>query len=453
MRAQRDFSPSLLTRLLAGAMVMLLVTLAVVGAAIDRAYTRAAENNMHERLEGVIWLILSTVEVDDHGRPVMPESLAEPRLNRPGSSLHGGVMTSAGEWRSPSLTGVEPQPRARMLERGRELFRGLDAGGNWNVYGIGLGWELDDGLVDLTLWAAEDPNRLRMELSGFRNGLWRWLTLAGALIVIGQLILLMMTLRPLRRVAVEAADIEAGRRSAIEGHYPRELRPLTDNLNTLLAAERDNARRYSQSLADLAHALKTPVAVLRAQLDSGGTLSVADLERQLDGMERTIRRQLERAQRSTFSALPSAVEVAPVLKRTAESLERLYAPQGLRVNVEADPGLHAYMNERDLWEICGNLMENAAKYGHGKVLAIARRGAAGRHRDELIIEVHDNGPGVDDETAGQLLARGGRGDERAEGQGLGLAIVGELVEDAGGRLEIVKSRLGGACFRVILPPR
>src|SRR5690625_5874141 len=108
-----------------------------------------------------------------------------------------------------------------------------------------------------------------MELSGFRHGLWPGLPLAGARLVLGQLILLVMTLRPLRRVAVEAADIEAGRRSAIEGHYPRELRPLTDNLNTLLAAERDNARRYSQSLADLAHALKTPVAVLRAQLEIG----------------------------------------------------------------------------------------------------------------------------------------------------------------------------------------
>src|SRR5690625_7253002 len=100
------------------------------------------------------------------------------------------------------------------------------------------------------------------------------------------------------------------------------------------------------------------------------------------------------------------------------------------------------MNERDLWEICGNLMENAAKYGHGKVLAIARRGAAGRHRDELIIEVHDNGPGVDDETAGQLLARGGRGDEQAEGQGLRLAIGGEQGEDAGGRKESGRSGLG-----------
>src|SRR5690625_7425610 len=102
---------------------MLLVTLAVVGAAIDRAYTQAAENNMRERLEGVIWLILSTVEVDDGGRPVMPESLAEPRLNRPGSSLHGGVMTSAGEVRSPSLTGVGAPARARLIERGCEVIR------------------------------------------------------------------------------------------------------------------------------------------------------------------------------------------------------------------------------------------------------------------------------------------------------------------------------------------
>src|SRR5690625_8047050 len=95
---------------------MLLVTLAVVGAAIDRAYTQAAENNMHERLEGVIWLILSTVEVDDHGRPVMPESLAEPRLNLPRSSLHRRVMTSAGASRSPPLTGVEPPPRPRIVD-------------------------------------------------------------------------------------------------------------------------------------------------------------------------------------------------------------------------------------------------------------------------------------------------------------------------------------------------
>src|SRR5690625_5348943 len=108
-------------------------------------------------------------------------------------------------------------------------------------------------------------------------------------------------------------------------------------------------------------------------------MTVEDQKHQLDGMERTIRRQLERAQRSTFSALPSAVVVAPVLKCTAESLERLYAPQGLRVNVEADPGLHAYMNERDLWGIYGNLMEKAAKYGYCKVLVIRRRRAARRH--------------------------------------------------------------------------
>lgn len=454
MAAAPTRSSSLLARLLVGASLALLIAVVVVGGALDRVFTRAAETAMRERLEAVVYLILSTVEVDAQGRPVMPESLAEPRLSRPGSSLHGGAMTAAGEWQSPSLVGVEPAPRARLMSRGGEVFRGLEADGNWNVYGIGLGWEMPDGeLVDLTIWAAEDPNRLRMELTLFRAGLWRWLALAAGLIIMGQLLLLLVTLRPLRQVAKEVADIEAGRRSAIEGRYPRELRPLTDNLNALLGVERDNAQRYSRALADLAHALKTPVAVLRAHLDSEGQLSTVELEEHLDDMELMIRRQLERAQRSTFRALPAAVPVRPVLERLAASLMRLHARDGLSAEVKGDRQLQVYMNERDLWEVCGNLMENAAKYGGGRLQARVERGDRGPRRDGVIIEIHDNGPGVEPALADQLLARGGRGDERVDGQGLGLAIVYELVELAGGQLEIAPSPLGGACFRVILPPR
>ncbi|NBB92212.1 MAG: hypothetical protein GVY32_03475, partial [Gammaproteobacteria bacterium] len=91
----------------------------------------------------------------------------------------------------PSLVGVVPQPNARLIERGSELFRGLEAQGNWNVFALGLGWEMPDGdIIDLTIWAAEDPNRLQMELFRFRADLWRWLGLAGALIIAGQVVLL-----------------------------------------------------------------------------------------------------------------------------------------------------------------------------------------------------------------------------------------------------------------------
>ncbi|RFF31272.1 ATP-binding protein [Wenzhouxiangella sediminis] len=454
MAARNAASPSLLVRLLVGAGLALLIALAAVGGAIDRVFTNAAEANMRERLEAVVYLILSTIEVDETGQPVMPESLAEPRLNRPGSSLHGGAMTPRGEWRSPSLVGVAPQPNARLIERGTELFRGLEADGNWNVFAIGLGWELPDGeIVDLTIWAAEDPNRLRMELAGFREDLWRWLGLAGVLIIAGQVGLLLVILRPLRRVAAEVGEIESGRRGGIEGRYPRELRPLTDNLNALLAAERDNARRYSEALADLAHALKTPVAVLRARLESSEPARPSDLSRHLDDMEQIIRRQLERAQRSTRRALPGAVAVRPILERMGDSLERLHVESGLRVEVAGDAGLVAHMDERDLWEVCGNLMENAAKYGNGSLRASVRAGERGLRRDGLIIEIEDDGPGIEVEQVERLLKRGQRGDERRDGQGLGLSIVRELVEANGGRLQVDRSELGGARFRVILPPR
>ncbi|RFF26627.1 MULTISPECIES: ATP-binding protein [unclassified Wenzhouxiangella] len=447
-------SPSLLLRLLVGAGLALLIALAAVGGAIDRVFTNAAESSMRERLEAVVYLILSTVEVDENGQPVIPESLAEPRLNRPGSSLHGGAMTPEGEWRSPSLMGVEPQPNARLIERGTELFRGLEADGNWNVFAIGLGWELPGGeIIDLTIWAAEDPNRLRMELAGFRGDLWRWLGLAAVLIIAGQVVLLLMILRPLRRVAAEVAAIESGRREGIEGRYPRELRPLTDNLNALLAAERDNARRYSEALADLAHALKTPVAVLRARLESSEPSRPSDLARQIDDMEQIIRRQLERAQRSTRRALPAAVPVRPILERMADSLERLHVDSDLRAEVIGDAELVAHMDERDLWEVCGNLMENAAKYGNGRLRAAVRPGEPGQRRNGVIIEIEDNGPGIAPEALDRLFERGQRGDERRDGQGLGLSIVRELVEASGGRLEVDTGEFGGARFRVILPPR
>lgn len=448
-------SSSLRLRLLVGAGLTLIIALAVVGAAIDRVFTNAAEASMKERLEAVVYLVLSTIELDAEGRPQMPDSLAEPRLNRPGSSLHGGAMTPFGEWRSASLMGVVPQPNARVIERGRELFRGLEVEGSWNIFAIGLGWERPDGqLIDLTIWAAEDPNRLHMEQFRFRADLWRWLGLAAGLIIVGQVLLLVFVLRPLRHVAAEVAEIESGRAERIEGSYPRELRPLTDNLNTLLAAERDNARRYAEALADLAHALKTPLAVLRARLESdSGQLPVEPLGH-LDDMDQIIRRQLERAQRSTRRALPRAVAVRPILERTADSLERLYRDRGLVTEVEGDASLVAHIDERDLWEICGNLMENAAKYGSGRLRAQVRPGQRGQRRDGVVVEVEDNGPGIEAALFERLVQRGERGDERREGQGLGLSIVNELVEANHGRLEAdVSSALGGALIRVILPPR
>jgi two-component system, OmpR family, sensor histidine kinase PhoQ len=451
---QRASAPSLLLRLLLGAGLALILALSLVGLVVDRGFSSAAEAALQERLQSVVFLLLSTIEVDEHGLPAVRESLTEPRLEQPGSSLHAGAMTPAGTWESPSLIGVIRPPNARLIERGTTLFRGPAIDGTWYVYAIGLGWEQADGeIVDLTLWAAEDPSRYQATLAGFRGDLWRWLLAAAALIIVAQIVILLMFLRPLRKVADDVAEIESGRRETLGGHYPRELQPLTANLNALLSTERDNATHYRQALADLAHALKTPLAVVRARLDAGQFPSATELDEALVDMEYLIHRQLERASRSTRRTLNQPVALLPVIKRLADSLMRLYADQNLTIEVAGDEGLAARIDPRDLMELCGNLMDNAAKYGRGQMKVTVEVGQPGSRQPGTEITIEDNGPGIDPDRFEGLLQRGARGDQRREGQGLGLTIAQQLVEAYGGQLTLDASALGGAALQITLPPR
>ncbi|TVQ34078.1 MAG: two-component sensor histidine kinase [Wenzhouxiangella sp.] len=450
----RTTAPSLLARLLLGAALALGIALSLIALAVDRGFRGAAESALKERLESVVFLILSTIDLDEQGLPIVADSLAEPRLDQPGSGLHAGAMTPHGQWSSPSLVGVTQPPRARLLDRGEELFRGPDLDGTWYVYAIGLGWEQPDGdIVDLTIWAAEDPGRFQGTVAGFRGDLWRWMILSALLVIVAQLVILLLLLKPLTRVAQEVAEIEAGRRDALEHAYPRELQPLTANLNALLATERDNASHYRRALADLAHALKTPLAVMRARLEGENASGAGELSAAVDDMDLLLRRQLERAARSTRRTLNKPVEVLPVLRRLADSLARLYADRGLQVEVQGDEALTVRVDARDLMELCGNLMDNAAKYGQGKLRASVRRGRHGTRQYGVKILIEDDGPGIEPERFGVLLARGVRGDERREGQGLGLAIAQELVEAYAGTLDLIPSELGGTAIRVSLPPR
>ena len=448
-------APSLLLRLVLSAGVVLAVALALVGLAVDRGFRSAAEGALEERLVATVFLLLATIDLDEAARPMVSDGLAEPRLEQPGSGLFAGALTPFGSWVSASHYGQIDPPPARRMERGQRLFHGPAAGGGHFVHAVGLGWEQPNGeIVDLTLWAAEHPDRLMTEVVAFRANLWRWLGLAAVLVISAQLLVLMLFLRPLRRVADEVRDIEAGARPSLSGNYPRELQPLTANLNALLTTERDNSTHYRQALADLAHALKTPLAVMRARLESSaGTPNDAQIE-ELDRMDQLIRRQLERAARSTRRTLNQPVAILPLAQRLAESLKRLYLEPSVTIELAGDPALTVRIDERDLLELLGNLMDNAAKYGKGRVCVTVSPGLAGARQSGVQILIEDNGPGIEREAWRDLVQRGVRGDERREGQGLGLAIAEQLMEAFGGQLTLSPSKtLGGAAIGLIFPPR
>ncbi|MFU8832643.1 MAG: ATP-binding protein, partial [Wenzhouxiangella sp.] len=164
-------------------------------------------------------------------------------------------------------------------------------------------------------------------------------------------------------------------------------------------------------------------------------------------------RQLERAARSTRRTLNQPIAVLPLVRRLADSLTRLYADHNLAVTVDGDQLVSVRVDARDLMELCGNLMDNAAKYGNGKMHVYVEHGEPGSREPGVLITIADNGPGIPHERFRQLLQRGVRDDERQEGQGLGLAIAQQLVEAYGGRLELHRSELGGAAVRIVLPPR
>lgn len=447
-------APSLILRLMVGASLALLISLSLIALAVDRGFRGAAESALQERLESVVFLILSTIELTADGQPGVADSLAEPRLGQPGSGLYAGALTPAGVWQSGSLVGVIDPPTQALIARNTEVFQGPEASRAWHSYAIGLGWEQPDGeIVDLTIWAAENPERLRRTLAGFRGDLYQWMLLAAALVIAAQLVILLLLIRPLRQVAQEVSDVESGKKTALDGRYPRELQPLTANLNALLATERDNSTHYRQALADLAHALKTPLAVLRARLESDASESRPALDDALTDMELMIRRQLERAARSTRRTLNQPVALVPVVQRLADSLARLYASDQVRFEVHGELELSVRIDERDLMELCGNLMDNAAKYGAGRVAISVRAGDAGPRSDGVVLVIDDNGPGIEPDRFERLLMRGVRGDEQHEGQGLGLAIARQLIEAYGGAIQIVDSALGGAGLKITFPPR
>ncbi|MFW6341238.1 MAG: ATP-binding protein [Wenzhouxiangella sp.] len=451
----RSRPPSLLLRLTVSAAIALSVSLALVGLAVDRGYRAASADALQERLSSTVFLLLSTLDLTPAGQPRMSDRLAEPRLEQPGAGLYAGAITAAGAWQSASLTGVLDAPKPEPLPRGRERFAGPDSQARFFSFAMGLGWELPDGeIIELTLWAAEDPARYRAQVAAFRADLWRWLGVAAVLLIVVQGLILLLSLRPLRRVALEVGQIEAGERERLSTTYPRELAPLTANLNALLASERSNATHYRQALADLAHALKTPLAVMKARLEAGETVEPPAAMEELARMERLIKRQLERAARSTRRTLNQPVAVGPLLQRLGESLQRLYRDKAVVIDVRGDGAVTLRIDERDLMELCGNLLDNAAKYGSGRVLAEVRTGPAGAREAGVEIRIEDNGPGLDPATFARLLERGARGDEQAEGQGLGLAIARQLVEAYAGQIACEASAtLGGCAIVVRFPPR
>ena len=264
--------------------------------------------------------------------------------------------------------------------------------------------------------------------------------------------LLRWVLAPLRRMEREIHAVEEGRSEILGSGYPRELAGVAGNLNALLVGERKRVARYRDTLGNLAHSLKTPLAVMRSSLSAGAPARAVGTE--IDRMTGIIEHQLKRAAASGGALLGQApVDVMQVAGELRGALLRVYAHKDLALELAIAPESQFIGDRSDLTELLGNLLDNACKWCRSRLRLTAWVDERAGRRERLHIDVEDDGPGIPEADRPRVLHRGVRTDRNVPGHGIGLAMVWETVDLYGGRLEIDTSPLGGARLSVRLPGR
>lgn len=445
---------SLNLRLTLAASLVLTIFLGLAGWALDRAFRDSAETAVREHLQASIYGLLAAADMDRAGNLSLPENLPDERFQRPGSGLYATVVRADGIsiWQSPSQLGQQ-LPASPLLPPGEWAFtRQPSAGfGDLFVLSFGSAWESSKRSLLFTFSVSEDPSAYAAQVSRFRRGLWGWFAALAVGLLIAQGLVLRWGLSPLRRVERDLAAVETGTQEALTGQYPNELRGLTDNLNALIKTERARLIRYRDALADLAHSLKTPLAVLRGAQQHNTDQSLEELvKEQTERMGQIVDYQLQRAATSGRTTLMAPVAIAPLLQRILNTLEKVYAERRLDFSLVVDGDVQFRADEADLMELSGNLLDNACKWARRQVKVSARVDTSGASQT-LVLTIDDDGPGIAPEQRAAVLARGVRIDSSVPGQGIGLAVARDIAVAYDGKIDIDTSPThGGAQIQASL---
>lgn len=433
--------------MLLGVSAVLVILFGITIIALDITFQRSTERALEELLDAQLLGLIALAEPDPELGLTLPEDPADSRFNVADSGLYGALWDGTGEriWQSLSLLDRSVDPGG-LPAPGERRFTEIVIPGLAPARGLlmGIAWEYADGKVETFSFGAMvslEPYTARQQ--SFRRNLIGWfagISLAMLVVIAG---LLGLVLQPVGRLERQVREVEAGQRSQLSGRVPTELEGLAANLNALIDTERRRQVRYRNTLDDLAHSLKTPLAVMRALLGDAGRAETgedAELIQAVDRMEERVTYQLRRARASGSTGLGTEpVKVAPVLEDLILTLDKVYRDKGISAEIDASDKVVFLGDAGDFTEIAGNIIENAYKYGKSRVRVSAR--SAPR---SLRLIVEDDGPGISPDDAETLMERGSRADESVPGQGIGLAVVREIAELYHGRLDVAASDLGGA---------
>ena len=395
---------SLRARLILGALLVLAIFLTAAGVGQERAFRAAALSAEQDKLRGLIYALLGATEPSARGGLVIGDfDLPDPRLTQPDSGLAAWLLTLEDEvvWRSPSA--LHAPPEHGLGEVGDFHFEETPEHFLTTYHLRWIGTDAEARRYQLLVESSKGS--FQQQLTAYRRQLLGWLLAAAAGLLITLMIVLAWLIQPVRRMARELRAVERGDTGELAGRYPDELRPL---------------------------------AVLDGMLREGNT-DVAQTREQVERMRHITEHQLARASHAGRRTLARPQVLAPVVDKIASSMAKVYHDKAPQITQDVPQGLNLRVEEGDLFELVGNILDNACKWCEQAVAISSERDGG-----SITITVEDDGPGFP-EDAQQFLKRGQRADQRTPGQGLGLATVKDLVDLYEGSILIDRSRrLGGA---------
>lgn len=451
--------------------VLLILLLPSSFIAIDQAFFTQLLTNAEQRLEVHMYAILSDLKIND-GKIELSNNTLSPDFFRPDSGLSAyitsPVNTDTGNtdtantdaykavadstnvyssyvdsivWQSDSSMNQNFNPPDTTLVPGEHLFYPyVSASREYWVLSIALLFDSGEQTRPLTIHIVQTDAMLKAPYLSFRNTLLTWFFWIGAALVLLSVLAYYWTTKPLSKLDQEIRKLEGGEQDHLNGQYPAELTTIKEDLNLLLANQNRQKQRYRNHLSDLAHALKTPVAVLNTSALS----QQPELKEQLDRISGMIEHQLKRASSSGQDIWKKQFEILPHIEKLCNALQKIYRDKDLHIQTDCPENATFRGDETDLMEILGNLLDNACKACRHQVKLTVSQNPL-----NLIIE--DDGPGIAKEARKKLFTRGTRLDTYKDGHGVGLSIVAELVASYSGGMQISDSPLGGARFELIFP--
>lgn len=438
MNAQRSSRApvSLSIRLVAGALIWLALMLAAGGGVLAVAFRNTVEDEFTHRLDAILRAMMAATEIAPDGTVSVVRPLGDPRFDQVFSGWYWQISEPSGrsvrsrslwDFAIPTTTGgTEPQIRTLVGPRGQPLLA------------VERDLTFPDAIGSVHLLVAADRREVSQGVRRFNLLLITALGLLGGGLLVAILIQVRFGLRPLRAMAADLAAVREGKRARLSGRYPPEIAPLAEAMNGVLDNDEELINRARTHVGNLAHALKTPLAVVGAELDNEPDRQV--LVDQLKVMRRLVEHHLARASAVAGAGrtLGVGVPIREVVDSLAAVLSKMFADRV--VTIENDvPEDSAFRGQRDdLEEMLGNLMENACKWATSRIRVTTIEDHEGQ-----TLSVEDDGPGMSDEEADNAVRRGRRLDEMVPGWGLGLSIVSDLVDVNGGTMEFGRSPLGG----------